>query len=95
MTYTDEAILDLLKVDIGELNPSQTRQTYLLALIKEARRDLTIQGVTIDQDNQSDAMLIEQLAAEYYRKRAEDDGKVSRMTEFRIHNRILSEKGQP
>lgn len=92
--YTNEKILDLLKIDLGELNPTIPRKQFMLTVIETARAEVERQGITIDETSLSDAMLIEQYAAEMYRKRAQDNPRYSTMTKYRTHNRLLSEKGR-
>lgn len=102
MSMTDAEILDLLKLDIGELN--EDKDALFLQLLEEAREYITREGVTLSFDDNGamtsaeEVGLVRMYAAWLFRKRASDkaDGvgnvaQMPRMLQYALHNRIFSE----
>ena len=87
---TNAEILTLLKVDLGEMYPSQQREAYLNQAISAAQAFITREGVTLT-DSVEDGQLVEMYAAYLIRKRAEDTG-MPRMLRWALNNRLFSQK---
>ena len=93
---TDEELLNLVKLDIGELNTD--KDILISANIKEAKQYIATEGATLDMSNAGDVGLVRMYAAYLFRKRASDKadgignvGKMPRMLQFALHNRIVKE----
>lgn len=70
---TNAEILTLLKVDLGEMYPSQQRQAYLNQAISAAQSFIAREGINLT-DSAEDGQLVEMYAAYLVRKRADDSG---------------------
>lgn len=81
-----DAILSLLKIDLGITHTA--KDEYFEKLLISAKGEITAKGITIDETNTEDMMLISDYAAWRYRKRNEDVGMPQNL-EWRIRNRIV------
>lgn len=96
---TNAEILQLVKLDLGELNDD--KDILITQMISEAQEYITREGVTLDLDNSDgDAGLVRMYAAWLFRKRASDKGdglgniaKMPRMLRWALNNRVMSEHG--
>ena len=87
---TDLAILPILKMNLGIAVSTWDR--YLQTLLAVARKEITREGITIN-DSVDDDNLIVMYAAYLFRKRAEDTATMPRMLRYALNNRVISEKG--
>lgn len=87
---TNAEILTLLKVDLGEMYPSQQRQAYLNQAISAAQSFIAREGINLT-DSAEDGQLVEMYAAYLVRKRADDSG-MPRMLRWTLNNRLFSQK---
>ena len=87
----DSTILSILKIDLKI--SANSYDTYLERLISLASSAISAEGISLDQDNINDNMLIAQYAAWLYRKRDEDVG-LPRYLRWQLNNRLISEKGR-
>lgn len=85
----DKEILTILKTDL-QIAADQYDK-YLKSLIQLAKKAITKEGITI-QDDEEDGMLVEMYAAYLYRKRKENVAGMPRMLRYMLNNRLLSEK---
>ena len=90
MTFTDEDILEILKVDLQV--SSSALDLYLLVLITSARAYIAQEGITL-ADTAQDAMLVEMYAAYLYRRRREENVQMPRMLRWALNNRLFGQKG--
>lgn len=93
---TDAEILELVKLDLGELN--NDKDILIGEMIAEAKEYITTEGVTLDMDASGDAGLVRMYAAWLFRKRASDKGdglgnigKMPRMLRWSLNNRVMKE----
>lgn len=86
---TDTEIMIPLKTDLQISTAAQ--DAYLGQLIALARRNIEIEGITLNNDV-SDGMLIEMYAAHLYRTRR-NPAPMPRMLRWALNNRLLHEKG--
>ena len=86
---TNAEILTLLKVDLGEMYPSQQRQAYLNQAISAAQSFIAREGINLT-DSAEDGQLVEMYAAYLVRKRADDSG-MPRMLRWKLNNRLFSQ----
>ena len=89
---TDADILTLLRVDLGEMYPSEQRAAFLSQAIQAARQFITREGVALT-DSIEDGQLVEMYAAYLVRKRATTEP-MPRMLRWALNNRLFSQKGQ-
>lgn len=89
----DNDVLAILKIDL-QIN-STAADAYLGDLIKSAREAITIEGITLNNTNHADGMLIEMYAAYLYRARHGEDKGMPRMLRYQLNNRLFSEKANP
>ena len=87
---TNAEILTLLKVDLGEMYPSQQREGYLNQAISAAQSFIAREGINLT-DSAEDGQLVEMYAAYLVRKRADDPG-MPRMLRWTLNNRLFSQK---
>ena len=87
---TNAEILTLLKVDLGEMYPSQQRQAYLNQAISAAQSFIAREGINLT-DSAEEGQLVEMYAAYLVRKRADDSG-MPRMLRWTLNNRLFSQK---
>lgn len=87
---TSAEILTLLKVDLGEMYPSQQREGYLNQAISAAQSFIAREGINLT-DSAEDGQLVEMYAAYLVRKRADDPG-MPRMLRWTLNNRLFSQK---
>lgn len=95
---TDEEILAMLQVDLGELYPTEQRKDYLVQCVRAARAFIGREGIALT-DSVEDGQLVEMYAAYLVRKRAtsttgqpDADG-MPRMLRWAMNNRLFSQKG--
>lgn len=89
----NETVLQMLKIDLGKLSPSEDTEAFLAQKIQEAREAVTIEGMTIDENSVGDAAIVEMYAAYLYRRRADTENGMPRMLRYMLNNRIFHEKG--
>ena len=87
---TNEEILTLLQVDLGEMYPSQQRQAYLNQAISAAQAFISREGINLT-DSVEDGQLVEMYAAYLVRKRATEEA-MPRMLRWALNNRLFSQK---
>lgn len=88
----DSEILEMLKADLEKLTVPVSTERYLKMLISTAKEEISRMGITLN-DSFADGQTIEMYAAYLYRRRADADNGMPRMLQFRLHNRLFSEKG--
>lgn len=93
---TDAEILTMLKVDLGELYPSEQREAYLSQAISAAAAFITQEGIVLE-NTVEDGQLVEMYAAYLIRKRAvtetnKNSGVMPRMLRWALNNRVFSQK---
>lgn len=88
----EEEILQLLKVDLGKLNPDENTEYYLRHTISAAKEFIKREGVVLTTPfSVEDAELIKMYAAYMYRKRATPEP-MPRSLRWALNNRIFSER---
>jgi hypothetical protein len=85
-----EQLLELLKFDLRILH--NLEDTYLNKRIEGAKADIERRGITLDISKTEDIFLIVDYAAWLYKKRDEDVG-LPRHLQFRLNNKLISQKG--
>ena len=92
----DEAILALLKADLGKTDNMPAPQLLLLwGFIESAKTEIRREGITLDLGDTDDRVTVSMYAAYLFRKRAlsGDDSRMPRMLRYRLNNRLFAEKG--
>ncbi len=89
--FNDEALLKLLKLDLGIVTKS--KDEFLVLLLGAAKKEIQREGITL-QDTVDDAHLIVMYAAYLFRKRAKDTDAAGmpRMLRYALNNRLFSER---
>ena len=86
----DETIQLILTKEIIDI-ASDKKDYFIKMLIISAKEELKDMGIILNSDT-SDQMLVAQYAAWMYRTRKTGEDK-PRSLQYRIHNRLLKEKG--
>lgn len=96
---TDAGIIELVKLDLGELN--NDKDVLIDQMISEAKEYIETEGVTLDLNSNGDVGLVRMYAAWLFRKRASDKGdglgnigKMPRMLRWSLNNRVMKEHAQ-
>lgn len=93
-------VYEMLMADLGKLNPPEATVRYLGQLIEAAIAEIERMGIILEPDETgesytaADAQTIEMYAAYLYRRRADADNGMPRMLDFRLKNRLMSQKGR-
>ena len=87
MTNTD--ILSMLKVDLGISGDGYDDR--LGQYIESAKKNISIEGITLDADSVPDCNLVIQYAAWLWRKRINGEG-MPRMLRWELNQRLFHEK---
>lgn len=92
MAYT-ETQLALLKTDLGLMRLTDDQKTYMGKLLEMAASAIAREGITLEEGNVEDDMLIEMYAAWLYRKRQQtSEPGMPRMLRFQLNNKLASQK---
>ena len=86
---TDADILSMLKIDLGI--SGEAYDARLGPYILSAKRNIGIEGITLDADSVPDCNLVIQYAAWLWRKRINGEG-MPRMLRWELNQRLFSEK---
>ena len=86
---TDTDILRMLKVDLGISGDAYDDR--LGQYIVSAKKNIGIEGVTLDADDVHDCNLVIQYAAWLWRKRINGEG-MPRMLRWELNQRLIHEK---
>ena len=89
MTNTD--MLSMLKVDLGISGDGYDGR--LGQYIESAKKNISIEGITLDADSVPDCNLVIQYAAWLWRKRINGEG-MPRMLRWELNQRLFHEKMQ-
>lgn len=95
---TDAALLTMLEtsleliLDYMDAAARTAKETELMQYIDAAKRFIAIQGITLDQSDIGDCMLIVLYAAWLYDKRKNGDAVMPRMLRYHLNNRLFKEK---
>ena len=90
MTLND--VYDMVRYNLGELNPSTGRETYIRAQMNSALSLMVREGVTFGNDyGPEDAELIVMYTNYLITKRDSETG-MPRMLRLALNNRIFAEK---
>ena len=86
---TDADILSMLKIDLGISGEDydERLEQYILS----AKRNIGIEGITLDAGSVPDCNLVIQYAAWLWRKRINGEG-MPRMLRWELNQRLFSEK---
>ncbi len=93
-------VYEMLLADLGKLNPPEATARYLKQLVEAAVVEIERMGIILEPDETggsyaaADAQTIEMYAAYLYRRRADADNGMPRMLDFRLKNRLMSQKGR-
>ena len=87
---SDADVLVPLKIDLDI--STTARDSYLTQLIASAKKFIETEGITLDQSDASDCMLVEMYAAYLYRARRDGKMPMPRMLRWALNNRLLKEK---
>ena len=87
MTNTD--MLSMLKVDLGISGEGYDER--LGQYIESAKKNISIEGITLDADSIPDCNLVIQYAAWLWRKRINGEG-MPRMLRWELNQRLFHEK---
>ena len=85
----DTEILNALKIDLGLT--TQAYDSRLSQYIASARKNIGIEGITLDTGDIHDCNLIIQYAAWLWRKRINGDG-MPRMLRWELNQRLVHER---
>lgn len=88
---TNEEILNMLKVDLGISGDAYDER--LGHYIESAKKNISIEGITLDAASINDCNLVIQYAAWLWRKRINGDG-MPRMLRWELNQRLFHEKMQ-
>lgn len=83
-------VLPLLRVDLGELYPTDERKNYLSQVVDAAIAFITREGIALE-DTVEDLQLVEMYAAYLVRKRNTTEA-MPRMLRWALNNRLFSQK---
>lgn len=86
---TDTEMLNMLKVDLGISGDSYDDR--LGQYIESAKKNISIEGITLDADSVLDCNLVIQYAAWLWRKRINGEG-MPRMLRWELNQRLFHEK---
>ena len=86
---TDTDMLSMLKVDLGI--SGEGYDDRLGQYIESAKKNISIEGITLDADSVPDCNLVIQYAAWLWRKRINGEG-MPRMLRWELNQRLFSEK---
>lgn len=86
---TETEMLNMLKMDLGI--SSTAYDTRLGQYIQSAKKNIGIEGITLDADDIHDCNLVIQYAAWLWRKRINGDG-MPRMLRWELNQRLFHEK---
>ena len=87
-----ETVYELIKVDLGKLNPDKNTEEYIRHLQEAAVELIGREGAALNAPySVEDAQLIVMYTAYLYRKRATQEP-MPRMLRWALNNRILSER---
>lgn len=84
-------LLKLFKIDLGITH--NLRDEYFDVLLASAKGEIESKGITLDLNEAEDIFLVLDYASWLYRKRQENVP-LSRIVQFRLHNRIIKEAGK-
>lgn len=84
------SVMPLLQVDLGELYPSEQRQTYLEQAINAAISFIEREGVTLTSSAE-DTQLVMMYSAYLVRKRATEEP-MPRMLRYALNNRLFGQR---
>lgn len=87
---SNDDLLTMLKSNLQMVSTSF--DTYLTQLISVAKQEISREGITLDESENSDCNLIVMYAAYLYRKRAADNPVMPRMLRYALNNRVFAEK---
>lgn len=87
-----EAVLTLLKADLGELYPSEQRLAFLTQCVNAAISFIAREGVTLTSGVE-DMQLVEMYAAYLVRKRATVEA-MPRMLRWALNNRLFGQRAE-
>lgn len=88
---TNGDLLTMVKANLAIT--SAVWNTYLEQLVQVARKEITREGITLDDEAIDDCNLVVMYASYLYRKRTEDSAAMPRMLRYALNNRLLAEKG--
>lgn len=88
----ESQILVPLKMDLNI--SSDALDSYLIDLIHAAQEYIKTEGITLEEGNFGDQMLVEMYAAHLYRNRRDNgnESKMPRMLRWALNNRLFSQK---
>ncbi len=86
---TDTDMLSMLKVDLGI--SGEGYDDRLGQYIESAKKNISIEGITLDADSVPDCNLVIQYAAWLWRKRINGEG-MPRMLRWELNQRLFHEK---
>ena len=86
---TDTDMLSMLKVDLGISGDGYDNR--LGQYIESAKKNISIEGITLDADSVPDCNLVIQYAAWLWRKRINGEG-MPRMLRWELNQRLFHEK---
>ena len=86
---TDTDMLSMLKVDLGISGDGYDDR--LEQYIESAKKNISIEGITLDADSVPDCNLVIQYAAWLWRKRINGEG-MPRMLRWELNQRLFHEK---
>lgn len=86
---TDTDMLSMLKVDLGISGDGYDDR--LGQYIESAKKNISIEGITLDADSVPDCNLVIQYAAWLWRKRINGEG-MPRMLRWELNQRLFHEK---
>lgn len=86
---TDTDMLSVLKVDLGI--SGEGYDDRLGQYIESAKKNISIEGITLDADSVPDCNLVIQYAAWLWRKRINGEG-MPRMLRWELNQRLFHEK---
>lgn len=91
----EEAILDMLKMDLGISTDKYDK--YLGNLIKLSKAAIQREGINIEEGMEctiEDGMLIQMYSAYLYRKRREEAAQMPRSLRYALNNRLFGQRGK-
>ena len=84
-----QTLLNLLKIDLGITH--NLRDAFFMQLLQGSIKEIERRGITLNQKQADDQMLIVDYAAWTYRKRQEDMPLANNI-QHRLRNRIIAER---
>lgn len=85
--------LELLKHDLQRMSPSNDK--LLEALLKQAKKAIEREGITLDPNDMECDMVQIQYAAYLFRKRGAPDTAMPRYLRYELNNMLMHQKGKP